>query len=147
MVATPESKVKKDVKKDLTDLKLYYQMPVTGGFGNSGDPDFTVCVAGLTVGLETKDDCLRHRRGDLYRGKRIKTGAPTDLQKLRMAEIRDSGGITLVVDRHNVVVLRAWLEYVLQLATSDRPFRQVLLLAKTAARNNDLWYEVMPDYD
>lgn len=147
MADTPESKVKKSVKADLADLKIYYQMPVTGGFGNSGDPDFSLCVAGLHVGLETKDDCLRHRRGDLYRGKRIKTGAPTDLQKLRLAEIRDSGGLSLVVDRHNVDALRGWLELVISVSKSDYPLRQVRAILRTAAKRADLWYEVMPEYD
>lgn len=147
MATTPEGKVKQDIKSDLTDLKLFYQMPVTGGFGNSGDPDFTLCVAGLLVGLEAKEDCLRHRRGDLYRGKRIKTGAPTDLQKLRMAEIRDSGGITLVVDRHNVGLLRIWLELAISLSASDYPMRQVKAMLRTAAKRAELWYEVMPEYD
>ena len=37
---TPEGKVKDKVKKILKELKAYYIMPATGGYGSSGAPDF-----------------------------------------------------------------------------------------------------------
>ena len=43
MATTPEGKVKAKVKVILKELGAYYTMPVTGGFGTSGAPDFLVC--------------------------------------------------------------------------------------------------------
>lgn len=142
---TPENRVKREVKTAVRDLNIYYMMPVTGGFGHSGDPDFFLCVGGLLVGVETKSDCLRHRRGDVYRGRRIQAGAPTDLQKVRMGEIRAAGGLTLVVDRHNVGALRGWLERALDISGSNYPLPHIREILREAARSANLWYEVMPN--
>lgn len=87
---TPESKVKARVKKILTELGAYYAMPVTGGFGNSGVPDFLICVKGKFYGIECKAN----------------GGKPTALQLKHLDDIRKAGGIALVIDETNVETLR-----------------------------------------
>ena len=42
MATTPEGKVKKAVRRVLDELGAYYVMPVTGGYGKQGAPDFLV---------------------------------------------------------------------------------------------------------
>ena len=51
---TPEAKVKKKVRDVLKALGAYYVMPITGGYGNSGAPDFVVCLRGRFIGIECK---------------------------------------------------------------------------------------------
>ena len=87
---TPEAKVKKKVKDVLNDIGAYYTMPVTGGYGNSGVPDFIICNAGLFYGIECKAN----------------GGQPTALQLKHLDDIRKAGGIALVIDETNVETLR-----------------------------------------
>lgn len=87
---TPEAKVKKKVKDILKELGAYYTMPVTGGYGNSGVPDFIICIAGLFYGIECKAN----------------GGKPTALQLKHMDDIRKAGGIAVIVDETNVANLR-----------------------------------------
>lgn len=93
---TPESKVKKKVREILRDLGAYYTMPVTGGYGNSGVPDFIVCYRGKFYGIECKAN----------------GGKPTALQLKNHDDIRRSGGIALVIDETNVANLRKEIMYV-----------------------------------
>lgn len=83
---TPEGKVKKRVREVLNRLGCYYAMPVTGGFGNSGVPDFLACVSGRFYGIECK-----------AQGKQ-----PTALQRDHLRRIAESGGIPLLIDETNV---------------------------------------------
>ena len=87
---TPEGRVKTKVKKVLNELGCYYTMPVTGGYGNSGVPDFIICKEGLFYGIECKAN----------------GGKPTALQLKHLDDIRKAGGIALVVDETNVENLR-----------------------------------------
>lgn len=87
---TPEGRVKKKVKDVLEDLGAYYVMPVTGGYGNSGAPDFIICIAGLFYGIECKAN----------------GGKATALQLKNHDDIRKAGGIALIVDETNVENLR-----------------------------------------
>ena len=87
---TPEGKVKKRVKDILKELGCYYTMPVTGGYGNSGVPDFIICKGGLFYGIECKAN----------------GGQPTALQLKHLDDIRKAGGIALVIDETNVDTLR-----------------------------------------
>jgi hypothetical protein len=86
-LATPEVKVKQKVKAVLKNLGAYYVMPVTGGYGRSGAPDFLVCYKGRFIGIECKA------------GK----NKPTALQEKNLREIEDAGGSSLVIDEENVV--------------------------------------------
>ena len=83
---TPEGKVKKQVTTILKAHDAYYFSPVTGGFGRSGVPDIVVCYRGKFIGIECKA------------GK----GQPTALQLKNLAQIRDQGGIALVVNEDTV---------------------------------------------
>ena len=93
MAMTPEGKVKKSVRQVLDRLGAYYVMPVTGGYGRQGAPDFLVCYQGKFFGIETKA------------GK----GKTTALQELNLTKIRDAGGVALVVYEDDVKDLEATL--------------------------------------
>lgn len=91
---TPEAKVKATVRKVLKELGAYSVMPVTGGYGSSGAPDFLVCHAGRFVGIECKA------------GKNTTTA----LQEKNLQQIREAGGVALVINEHNVSDLKLLLE-------------------------------------
>ena len=87
---TPEAKVKAKVRKLLQEVGAYYAMPLTGGYGNSGVPDFLICKDGKFYGIECKAN----------------GGKPTALQLKHLDDIRKAGGIALIVDETNVETLR-----------------------------------------
>ena len=93
MAQTPEGKVKKSVRQVLDGLGAYYVMPVTGGFGRQGAPDFLVCLEGKFFGIETKA------------GK----GKLTALQEMNLKKIIDCGGVALVVREDDVKYLPSLL--------------------------------------
>lgn len=93
---TPEAKVKKTVKDVLTKLGAYYAMPATGGYGNSGAPDFVVCYKGTFIGIECKANGNK----------------PTALQMHNLVLIRKAGGYGLVIDETNVDELTQTLELI-----------------------------------
>ena len=93
MAMTPEGKVKKAVRQVLDALGAYYVMPVTGGYGKQGAPDFLVCLHGNFIGIETKA------------GK----GKTTALQELNLKKIIDCGGVALVVREEDVKYLPSLL--------------------------------------
>lgn len=86
---TPEAKVKARVRRILNDFGAYYTMPVTGGYGNSGVPDFIVCHKGRFIGVECKAGGNK----------------PTALQWKNLADIEKAGGIPLVLDEESVETL------------------------------------------
>ncbi len=94
MAETPEKKVKKKVRAILDELGADYIMPVTGGDGSQGAPDFLVCLRGKFVGIETKA------------GK----GKTTALQDLNLQKIRDAGGVALVIYETDIDKLKHILE-------------------------------------
>ena len=83
---TPEAKVKKKVVTMLKDAGAYYFYPVTGGYGKSGVPDIIGCHAGLFFGIECKA------------GK----NKPPPLQEKNLKEIRNAGGLDMVVNEENM---------------------------------------------
>ena len=92
-MTTSEGRVKTKIRKVLDDLKCYYVMPVTGGYGNSGVPDFMVCYAGRFIGIEAK----------------TMGNKPTALQSKHLRDIVTCGGFGLVVDETNVDRLKSIL--------------------------------------
>jgi hypothetical protein len=90
---TPEGKVKAKVKTILKGLGAYYTMPVTGGFGASGAPDFLICWNGLFFGVECK-------AGD---------NKATALQLRNLQAIREAGGTAIVINENNVDKLGSWM--------------------------------------
>jgi Holliday junction resolvase len=97
MAMTPERRVKAKVRKVLDKLGAYYTMPVTGGFGNSGAPDFLACLHGWFIGIECKA------------GK----NTTTPLQEKNLRQITEAGGIALVVNDENVDVFENLLSSVI----------------------------------
>ena len=101
---TPEAKVKAKVKRILSELGAYYAMPMGTGFGNSGVPDFLVCLRGRFYAIECKAN----------------GGKPTALQEKHLADIRGAGGVSLIIHEANVENLRKELENVY--IHKDSPF-------------------------
>lgn len=93
MAATPEAKVKKQIRATLERLNVYYAMPIGTGYGNSGVPDFLCCHEGRFIAIEAKA------------GK----GKPTALQEAHMARIGLSGGVAYVINENNVNALEGLL--------------------------------------
>lgn len=78
----------------LENVGAYYVMPVTSGYGNSGAPDFLVCIRGQFVGIECKAGGNK----------------PTALQEKNLEKIRESGGLTFVVNEDNLQEVAAELD-------------------------------------
>ena len=91
---TPEAKVKKQVTDILKSFGAYYFTPVTGGFGRSGIPDIVACYRGRFIGIECKA------------GK----GVPTALQLKNLQDIKDQGGVSVVVKEDNIHVVQEILD-------------------------------------
>lgn len=90
---TPEAKVKKRVRVILAELNMYYVMPATGGYGNSGAPDFICCLQGFFIGIECK----------------AKDNKPTALQLKNLQDIRNAGGFAIVINELNIDSLKSEL--------------------------------------
>lgn len=91
---TPEVKVKKAIRKILTDSRTYFAMPIGTGYGNAGVPDFLVCHKGRFIGIEAKA------------GK----GKTTALQEKNLTDIRTAGGTAIVVREDNLTQLKEMLD-------------------------------------
>ena len=86
MAQTPEAKVKASVTKVLREEGVYYFFPATHGYGRSGVPDIVCCVDGIFLAIECKAG----------------SNKPTALQERNMQQIRDNGGIAIVVNEENL---------------------------------------------
>lgn len=100
-MSTPEGKVKKRVR-DMFEAfapNVTYTMPLTGGFGNSGTPDFLACCWGHFLAVECKAG----------------NNTTTALQDREIEKIRTAGGKALVINEHNLeelaITLGAWKEH------------------------------------
>lgn len=96
MADTPEKKVKRKIVAILKEYGAYYFYPVTGGYGASGVPDVVACINGKFVGIEAKAD--------------MKKNKPTALQVKNLNQIKEAGGIALVIDANNLDHLITTLE-------------------------------------
>ena len=94
MAKTPEAKVKEAVVKILKEYDVYYFFPVQMGMGRSGIPDIICCVDGNFLAIECKANGNK----------------PTPLQERELAAIRKNMGTALVVDEHNLTIVRDTLE-------------------------------------
>lgn len=81
MAATPEGKVKKQIKDILNKRGVVYCMPATYGLGCSGVSDFVACYKGQFISIEAKA------------GK----GKTTALQDKWLERVSEAGGWALVV--------------------------------------------------
>jgi Holliday junction resolvase len=90
---TPEKKVKTRVKKLLDELGCYHCMPATGGYGASGIPDIIACYQGKFIGIECKANGNK----------------PTLLQLKHLNDISFAGGLSIVIDEHNINMLELYI--------------------------------------
>lgn len=100
MATTPEGKVKRAVKEVLNKFgsRCHYFMPMTGGYGRSGEPDFICCIDGYFIAIETKSG----------------NNKPTPLQEAMLHEIRFAGGTAMVVNEVTVKTLEEALNEVVE---------------------------------
>jgi hypothetical protein len=84
MAMTPEGRVKAAVKKYLKERGVWFFMPVQNGMGVVGIPDLICCWNGKFLAIETKAPG--------------KLNALTPNQRHRITEIREAGGMALVID-------------------------------------------------
>ena len=91
---TPEAKVKAKVVAVLKKAGVYYFYPVTGGYGASGVPDIIVCCNGFFFAIECKAG----------------NNKPTALQERNMQQIRDNGGVAVVVNEENLHIVQEVLD-------------------------------------
>lgn len=94
-MVTPEGKVKTKITKLLKSYdKLWYFMPVPGGFGVR-TVDYIGCYRGVFFVIEAK------RPGK----------DATDLQKLTMQQVRDAGGAAFMInDDTTLAAFKSWLD-------------------------------------
>jgi Holliday junction resolvase len=92
---TPEKKVKTKVVAILKELGAYYFYPVTGGYGAAGVPDIVGCYRGRFFAIECKA------------GK----GKTTALQERNIAQIKEQGGLAIVVNEDNIEDVRGLMSY------------------------------------
>ena len=97
MSDTAEAGVKKRIRELL--VGRYYRQPTTGGFGASGQLDFTLCVNSIYLGIEAKSIKSPY-------GKR----GPTALQWGEIDAIRGAGGVAAVVDEDNLTDVKTLLD-------------------------------------
>jgi len=118
MSQTPEGRVKEAVKKLLKTWGIWFYMPVSNGMGVHGIPDLICCYEGLLIGIETKSPLKNPTTED----QRWKKATPN--QQNRITEIRNAGGIALVVD--DVVQVEELLNAIKPLADLNRNARSLL---------------------
>jgi hypothetical protein len=95
MAQTPEAKVKAKIKDILKKHNVYYAMPIGTGFGNAGVPDFLCCVNGKFLAIEAKA------------GK----GTTTALQEKNLRNIREEGGVALVINETNLADIETHIKF------------------------------------
>lgn len=95
MATTKEGLVKKKIRALLKQHGAYYTMPVMTGMATNGTPDFSICVSGRYLAIEAKAE---------------ESGAPTELQWVRLREVERAGGDTMVIHAGNLDVLETYLK-------------------------------------
>jgi hypothetical protein len=99
-----EADVKKEVKKVLDSLGVYWFMPVQTGYGVKGIPDFVCCIDGLFLGIETK-----------FGSNQLSTWQERQRDKILAAD-----GVFMRVDETNVVDLAAYITAIRELENGSR---------------------------
>jgi Holliday junction resolvase len=89
-----EKWVKQQVVKMLKERHVYYFFPVAGAYTSIGVPDIVACIRGRFVGIECK----------------VGNNKPTTLQYKNLEDIRNNGGIAMVVTENDLETLEQRLE-------------------------------------
>ena len=89
-----EKWVKQQVVKMLKERHLYYFFPVAGNYTSIGVPDIVACIRGRFVGIECQ----------------VGNNRPTVLQHKNLEDIRNNGGIAMVVTENDLETLEKRLE-------------------------------------
>ena len=91
-----ERKLEKSTKEQIRDIldeaRVYYTMPPANGYGRSGNFDFVCNVRGAFLGIEAKRDSKE---------------PPTTLQTENARAAQEAGGVTLLIHKDNLHVLKA----------------------------------------
>lgn len=110
MSHTPEGKIKDQGRAIYAELESYGFPVNQGGLGIRGIPDDVNCVCGVFVHTEYKAEMLWTGTKSAFKT------LPTFQQCKRMGECRESGGITLAVDKNNIEFLRGTIDDITGLA-------------------------------
>lgn len=104
---TPEGRSKMAVRAVLERHRkhLWWYMPVSGGMGQHGIPDFIICVCGRLLAVECK----------------AKSGAVTSLQNMQMERIRNAAGTALVVWDVDTMELESLITSWIHAASTKQP--------------------------
>lgn len=78
---TPESKLKKELKKLLNERGAYWCSVAEGTYAKPGDPDIIACYKGTFIGIEAK----------------TYEGSQSEWQKLRELMITRAGGVYAII--------------------------------------------------
>lgn len=89
----PEKKVENEIKKYLDHIGAYHVKIHGSAFMPAGTPDILACVKGVFVGIEVK---------------KPKGGRASELQKFKIKQIEQAGGIGIVAN--SVLVVQERLE-------------------------------------
>ena len=106
MSTTPEGRVKRDIKTELSDHDVWYYMPVQMGMGVVGIPDFICCQPVVVT-----QDMVGKKIG-LFLA--IEAKAPgkinntTANQNARIREIREAGGVAFAAD--DALIVKEYLD-------------------------------------
>ena len=84
---TPESDIKRDIKRYLDGIGAYWCMIKGGAHSKPGDPDMVVCLRGMFIGIEAK----------------TYDGVQSNIQKLRQKQIEQAGGTYILARSVNDV--------------------------------------------
>lgn len=92
---TPEGRVKAKIRAVLKTYApdVWYFMPVSGGYGKHGVPDFVCCVKGHFVAIECKAGA----------------GRLTELQQQTQMKISNAQGVAIVLNQNNVDGIEQYL--------------------------------------
>ncbi len=80
-MAGPEKKIENQIKKYLDSLGAYYLKVHGSMYQPSGTPDILACVNGCFIGIEVK---------------RPKGGVVSALQKSKLQQIENAGGVSVI---------------------------------------------------
>lgn len=84
MSCTNEAQLVSQIKNFLKSRGCYVEKIFGGGFQSAGIPDLIVCYKGLFIAIEVKSPTHK--------------GRASDIQKLKIRAIRNSGGIAFITD-------------------------------------------------